>query len=403
MLHLLENNNGFVSVILLVLVSVLVILGATFASIVTFEIRNAAWQKHRTQAFYIAEAGLNRGVRSLKDDEDWTASEGATTNFPGEGEWYGLHDTTTGTDVNNVTLGDGEYSVQLCNATGGDGKAIEIKSGSEIRGSKCVIQMWALLRGWAAFGDEGLGMAGHPLIDSYNSDDGLYENQTPGENGNLGTNEDIELQGNCTVAGNATPGPDGEVRITSGQVTITGSTKSARERVYLPPPEITFSATDELKKAGLQTYTLTDGIYYFTDINFEAHAELQVNGNVTIYCESAHFTAMSKIIVNVNSKLTFYCTGAFVCTGGGVINVNKKPEDFILYSTGGYINFKGKSDFYGAVYAPNANINMGGTHDYYGSIIGRTIDSSGTGSIHHDEALADVIRIVTTASWRGGN
>jgi hypothetical protein len=76
-----------------------------------------------------------------------------------------------------------------------------------------------------------------------------------------------------------------------------------------------------------------------------------------------------------------------------------KPEDFILYSTGGHVQFAGKSDFYGAVYAPNAHIDMGGTHNYYGAMIGRYVDSVGTGQIHYDEALTDIIRTSTTVLW----
>jgi hypothetical protein len=102
--------------------------------------------------------------------------------------------------------------------------------------------------------------------------------------------------------------------------------------------------------------------------------------------------------------LKIYCSGDFVCTGGGIINngptgAGGKPEAFMLYSTGANIQLAGKSNFYGAVYAPNADIDMGGTHDYYGAMIGRYVDSVGTGQVHYDEALTDIIRTSATTLW----
>ncbi|MHC4535127.1 MAG: DUF7305 domain-containing protein [Planctomycetota bacterium] len=410
MLHFLRhNNNGTTLVITLAVISLLAIIGATFTSLVIFDLRNAPWQLRRNQGFYLAESGLDEGIVLLRDDVDWSDSGrgdgSATHHFTGvEGEWYRLYNNRTGTDVNQVNLGAGVYSVQLQNSPGSDGKEIEVSAEGTVEDIKRTLQMQIQLRGWAAFGDEGLSMAGHPVIDSYDSDIGLYEEQVPGENGNVGSNGNIELAGNCTLSGDATPGPDGEVTITSGQVTITGSTEPARERIYLPPFDITFSATKSLKRSGLQNYILTDGTYYFTTIDFSAQANLVANGDVIIYCEAAMFTAMAKITVNPNSSLKFYCSGDFIETGGGIINngptgAGGKPENFMLYSTGTNIKLAGKSSFYGAIYAPNAYIDMGGTHDYYGAVIGRQVNSVGTGKIHYDDALTDVIRTSTTTMW----
>jgi hypothetical protein len=357
---------------------------------------------------------LDEGIVLLRDDVDWSNSgsgDGSPTHhFAQEGEWYLLYDPNAGGDVDDINLGDGAYSVQICNPVGSDGKAIDIRAEGVIENSARTLQMRIQLQGWAAFGDDGLRMAGHPTIDSYDSDDGLYEEQAPGQKGNVGSNGDIELKGNCTLAGDATPGPDGSVSITSGLVTILGSTEPARERVHLPPVDMSFfdaaeiAAAKPLKKAGIQEYILTDGIYYFTTIDFSAQANLIANGDVIIYCESAMFTAMALITVNPGSTLKIYCTGDFVCTGGGIINngptgAGGKPEAFMLYSTGANIQLAGKSSFYGAVYAPNASIDMGGTHDYYGAIIGRYVDSVGTGQIHYDEALTDIIRTSATTLW----
>ncbi|HIE25990.1 TPA: hypothetical protein EYP66_01735 [Candidatus Poribacteria bacterium] len=420
MLCLLVDNNGAVFVMTLVMVSLLAILGATFASIVTFEMRNANWQLRRVQAFYLAEAALNKGIVLVRNDEDWsTGGDGsATHNFPGEGVWYYLYDGIV--DANNVALGDGTYSIQLQNPLGSGGNAIDIKAVATIGEINRTIQIRMLLStlpgssvfAWAIFGSEGVKITGSANIDSYNSDNGLYEEQVPGENGNVGSNDDIRVVGSATIAGNATcgPDPDDELRIT-GSAHITGSTDPASELVDLPPLDIDFPfpPSGQLKKTGSGTYTLTDGIYCFTEVKFTGSYELLIEGDVTIYCESASFTGSTKI--TVNGTLTVYCTGDFKCTGGGIVNTNQKPEDFTLYCTGGDIKLTGNSEFHGAAYAPNGDATITGGNDYYGAIVaGGELKGTGSCEIHCDEALMDVVDVVSmegeqqviTASWREG-
>jgi hypothetical protein len=154
--------------------------------------------------------------------------------------------------------------------------------------------------------------------------------------------------------------------------------------------EFPFSPSGQLKKTGSGTHTLIDDVYCFTDIKFTGSYQLITEGDVTIYCESVTFTGSSQI--RVNGTLTFYCTGDFKCTGGGIINTNKKPEDFMLYCTGVDTQLTGNSDFYGAAYLPNGDAEITGGHDYYGSIIaGGEVKGTGSCRIHYDEALAAVV------------
>ena len=49
---------------------------------------------------------------------------------------------------------------------------------------------------------------------------------------------------------------------------------------------------------------------------------------------------------------------------------------------------------YGAVVAPTTDIILAGTGEFYGTILGRTVDSNGTATIHVDESLiADLFDI----------
>ena len=407
---LVDNNNGAVFVMTLVMVSLLAILGATFISIVTFEMRNANWQLRRVQAFYLAEAALNKGIVLVRNDEDWSmgGDGSATDNFPGEGVWYYLYDGIA--DANNVPLGDGTYSVQLLNPLGSGGNAIDMRATATIGEINRTIQIRMLLStlpgssvfAWAIFGSVSLEMKGNNSTDSYNSDG----EPTSGDNGHIGSNGDITLRGGCEIGGNATPGPDDEIIYHGSGNTVTGSTEPASELVDLPLLEIEdFSDSENLTGSR----TLEEGTYYFTNIVLAGQSELLINGDVTIYCQSASFGGGSHITVSDGSKLTLYCRGDYSDAGSGINNENGKPENFILYCAGD-VGLGGSQPFYGAVYA-NGNVNVGGNRDYYGAIVamGEVVIHGGS-DIHYDEALADVVDVVsigeeqqvTTASWHEG-
>jgi hypothetical protein len=127
-----DNNNGTVLAMTLIITSILTIIGATFTSMVIFQLRNAPWQLRRMQGFYLAEGGLDAGIALLRDDVDWSDSGcedgSATHHFDKEGEWYPLYDPNASGDVDDINLGDGVYSVQLQNPPGSDGKTIDIRA-----------------------------------------------------------------------------------------------------------------------------------------------------------------------------------------------------------------------------------------------------------------------------------
>ncbi|MBM3239456.1 hypothetical protein FJZ31_24450 [Candidatus Poribacteria bacterium] len=384
MLHLfLDNNRGAVIIITLILVSILVILCTTVASVVTFGGRNAAWQRCRVQSFYCAEAGLNKGIVLARADKNWTTGGdgSATHNYPGEDVWYYLYDG--GADAHNVAFGGGTYSVSLRNPSGGVGNVLEVKSEGSVSGVKNSdrkVKVQLRIKSFAIFGRDSVDIGGNALTDSYNSGQGLYGvNGNIGQEGNVGSNGSVILHGgSCTVGG--------EIIDNAG--------------ITLPPLNIpAFTPSGNVNGSR----TLADGIYYFNNITLSSHEVLETNGNVTIYCNSASFGGQS--IIRVNGKLTFYCTGDFKLTGGGLINTSQKPENFILYCTGSTVKLTGGAEFYGAVYAPNADINLNGGVTYYGAIVGKIVNVIGGPVIHYDEALKNVFNPaykVKITSWQEG-
>ena len=59
----------------------------------------------------------------------------------------------------------------------------------------------------------------------------------------------------------------------------------------------------------------------------------------------------------------------------------------IISSADGVINLAGQADMHGVIYAPVATINFAGQADIFGSLTGYTINISGQGDLHYDEAL----------------
>lgn len=406
-----KGDKGNAILISLFAVTTLLIVGSFFLSSVRFDIENASWQLHRVQAFYLAEAGVNRAIKALGNDLDWTSfNDGsATNNRRGEGDydWYPLYD---GEDVVDVPLGGGRYTVMLRNLPG-DPKRLDLKSIGRSKSQTWTIQLrlGAHDRGpfeFAAFGGSGLSVSGSVETDSYNSALGGYGDQTPGQQGNIGSNRDISINGSAYIRGDATPGPGCSVTIT-GSAVVTGSTEPAPEEFTLKGLDIEFSSDEDLRKSGSSQVTLWDGIYYFDEIRLTGSSELRIEGEVTIYCNSFDQTGSAKLIIEPSASLKVFCRGDFKLAGGGLINYAGRPQDFQLYSTGDEVKLTGGSQFYGAIYAPYAEADLTGNHEFYGSIIvGGTVHSTGSSRYHYDEALKDLVqfviikRNVQTISWQ---
>lgn len=396
---MLRDQRGIAIVISLFAVSTLVIIGSILLSAITFDFRNASWQLHRVQAFYLAEAGLNRAVKALGGDLDWTSfNDGsATNNRRGENDygWYYLYD---GGDVADVPLGEGSYTVELRNLPD-DPRALDVRSTGRSGSQTHTIQLRLAAddRGpfeWAAFGGEGLNLVGSAETDSYNSAYGRYWEQTPGERGDIGSNHDIRVTGSAYIRGDATPGPGYSVTIT-GSAIVTGSTEPTPEEFTLKPLDIQFSSDEDLRKTGSDQITLSEGTYYFDEIRFTGSSRLTIEGDVTIYCNSFTQTGSARLEISPGGSLKIFCTGDFKLSGGGLINNTGRPENFQLYLSGDEVKLAGGSEFCGVVYAPYADADITGSHEFFGSIVvGGEVHGTGSTRYHYDEALKELVQFV---------
>ncbi len=111
-----------------------------------------------------------------------------------------------------------------------------------------------------------------------------------------------------------------------------------------------------------------------------------------------------------------YVTGSISISGNGVSTAGNLPPNLLIYGTRDptstnpacvgsncctSVSISGNGNFYGAVYAPAATISQSGNGAVYGSLTGNTINISGNGGFHYDEALGHLGEITTTTTTTG--
>jgi len=332
----------------------------------TVELRSSQRALEQTQAFYLAEAAVDRALVNLRS--------GITDS---------IYDTGLGSGAYAATIVSPEPNVYQVTGEGKDtsGNLRTIETTTHVV-PESVFQ-------FALFGDQNVSVSGSAVTDSYDSSLGDYGSQTPGENGDIGTNStevgSVDVSGSIAVNGQAFVGPgvaDPESIVTGGGTTlITGEPPvvSMPGTIDMPPvvvPE-TLSCTP-LTVNGNDTVTLSSAVgeYCFTDVDVEGGGTLTSDGPVTVYL-----------------------TGNLHAAGNTAIGVEHDPTQMLFLVTssseGATIEgtITGSSAFYGALYGPDATITITGNAEVYGSMIAGSVDLSGSAELHYDEALQSLMTI----------
>ncbi|MGH7151043.1 MAG: hypothetical protein ACREIU_10110, partial [Planctomycetota bacterium] len=205
---------------------VLAALAAAFVRLVHLRAREPGTTDPRTQAFYVAEAGINASVAELRAGRDADGDGLGTVHGPFAGGAY---------DVVATETEPGEEWVLEASAT----------LRPSTRRFEVVVQ--AVRPGpfrSALFGDLPLALDGGVLVDSYDSRDGPYSAQATGRHGetshagkrgDVGSNHDLSIAGKAIVLGDARPGPGRSASI-GERFHVSGSTAPPPAPVRLPIP-----------------------------------------------------------------------------------------------------------------------------------------------------------------------
>ena len=378
----LQREGGFILITLYLLLLLFLAYGSVLITRSFAEIRGAERFQASTQAFYLAEAGVDFAITRLRDDPNWrpggpvaaaTGSYTVTTRLIEDDLGGGLRRfTSTGT----VTQGAGILAT--------DSVQVILRTTPN-----------PLFR-YAAFAERKMKMKGFSVTDSYDSSKGAYGGTNVGCDGDIGTNstvkKKVQLGGHTTVHGNAEVGPGGDpskvIDLKKG-ATITGTQSAAKK----PYPSDPVAIPGNLKNGGTlkiskhETKTLPGGIYWYNNIEITGNGQLIFSGPAIVY---------------VSDKVKV--------SGNGIGAAGDLPPNLIIYVGGedqdddDKVQLSGDAQLYAGIYAPRARVKINGHANLYGSIVGRDVkinlkgeakdedgddddDDDGAGGIHYDEAL----------------
>jgi hypothetical protein len=372
-------EKGIVLVITLLVMTLLFIIGTAFLSISSTETLIAINERKRVQAFQLAEAGAERAIAELNIN-------GA---YPGSGGPQNLGLGTYTTTVTNLAPPPGVVNPMQIISTGFvPNGTVPLRATAKVqvqiqRGSPFQFALFGL--DLVEFDTVVTGVE----VDSYDSAQGPYNPATAGAEAHIHSNEDIQLDVNNTVNGNAEA--VGTVTVGAGS-TITGSTTEGVPSINVvtdisypactnatgisPPAAFIFDPLDcDLTLLAGATVTLDQGSHSFNKITMEAGSSLAVAGPVEIYM-----------------------TGQFYAHDGVVVNTSQTPANLMIFSsydgtdgngTDALMMAPGSGEFYGGIYALNGEVEFNeGGWQIYGAIVAKYIDLETGARFHYDLALA---------------
>ena len=359
---LLKNKKGFFLISSYLILSVI----GTFSLYIFLKNATTYWaserMRNRIASFHLAEGGVDQAITRLRSDLTY-AGQGYTVFGAG------------GYDIQVDTPSQANPKIRRIIATGYTPNNAANSYAYVRRQVTTFVDFTGTGSGtYAVFSNTSIQMSGNVILDSYDSRLGSYESQAPRSNGDLGTNTAgagmVMMSGNVRVKGDAIVGPGGnpsQVITTSGHVVIEGSRTAASALRALDPVQLPSGCTNQgsLSLSGNTTLTLTGGTYCYSSVNIAGNGRLIFTG-----------------------PASFYVTGNFTLGGNGFISSNDLPANLKLFVQGTRtVAINGNGNIYGVVYAPQSGVNISGNGWIYGSATGNTLQQSGNGQVHYDEAL----------------
>lgn len=351
---------------------VLSVIGTFSAALFSKEIafyRTAERTENRIRAFHLAESGVDQAIMQLRNNLSYGSQNYAALGSRG------------GYDIQIDTPDLTQPNLRRVTATGHVPTNVATAYGYSTRQIVAYVNFTPQTSSYALFSNSSIQMSGNTETDSYDSRNGAYYLQTPRQNGHVGTNTTsgslVMISGNTRIKGNLMVGPGGDpsrVVVMSGNSRIEGTRRAASSRTSFDPVRVPSGLTSQgsLTAVGNSSLTFPGGTYWFSSIH--------VSGNGK---------------VNFTGPATVYVTGGVSITGNGLVSAQNLPPNLTLKVCGessgtqrrDQVMITGNGDFYGSIYAPASDVVFEANADLYGAVVGSTIQSSGNGEIHYDEAL----------------
>lgn len=380
------NNTGGALMITLALMAMLSVIAIVALNRANTDVDMSFNQLHGDQAFYTAEAGIERAHLMLNADKTWNAG------FVNEPLGNGLY-TVTVTDVNTVPA---LFDTVILHATG------------TVDGSEAEIEAWLVPERYhpfdfALFGDTTVTMSNSACTDSYNSDSGSYGATLDHTDATVGSNGELLLENIASVGGDVISAVEGGITIDNEAVvrgdTITGV--DPREIDIIDSSEYDWALDNSIATTGISgTYTydpvtyelhvgaretavLSTGVYYFSDIVLEQNAIIELEPG---------------------AEVIIYMTGDLTLRNSSTFNADGTPDQLIIYSTGDLLSLGNNTALTAAFYGPDATFILDNYTDFFGSVVCDLIDFRNNVCFHYDRSLAQIEKGETgkflVVAWR---
>lgn len=339
-----------------------------------------------SQAFYVAEAGVNRALAQLNEDNDWNTGY-VDMEFERGTYWVAIVDSFV-----DPTLFD----------------TIIIQSTSHMEEAVANVWAWAVPEyeypfQWAVFSDLDISLGNNTCTDSYNSDSGSYSETVDTLGGDIASNGTITLDQIADVSGDVSSAVDGGIDI-GLNATVTGDTVSAvAEHVLDPIPQEDFDWAESMSLAPIgftgdysydpidksldvganEKVVLSGGVYYFSSITLDNNAVLEV-------AEGEH--------------VIIYMTDSLILNEASSLNAGHPPPSLAIFSSGGVYTLGQDTEISAAFYGPEAELLLENSCEVYGSILANQVDMENIACVHYDRALRDLrggkTGEITMIAWR---
>jgi hypothetical protein len=394
------KNRGSIVLSLLLILTLTALSAALLVGSVN-ENKAANRVSNSTEAFWVAEAGLQKTLWEITDNscrgmvQQGTAIACTSCTSCGGGNKTMAGSLTSSCDYDVVL----NAANTLATSTGSCPNRTSTKM--IVRNVRGVVGVQSPFS-FAAFAQGQVDLANNTFIDSYDSNDGAYSVLNSSTNGDVGSNGTaagiITIGNNISLGGDVSTGPGGTAVVGSNS-DIYGSQSHSNDvnlTAVTVPTELTSMASGGALTVPLNaTTTLVAGDYKYSSVNMNNNTTLNVTGgNVRLYLTGANaMTATNNVNITVatGATLQIFVDGMLDINNNVVLtSAENKAKNIQIYSTytganGVVVNNNGVLS--AAIYAPQTDVSIGNNNDLFGSVIGETVTVNNNSAIHYDESL----------------
>lgn len=386
MMKLISNNRGGALMIALALMAMLSVVAIVALNRSNTDVDMSYNQLHGDQAFYTAEAGIERALAELDKDRNWN------TGFA------------------NEPLGRGFYSVAVIDSSTilALDDTIILRATGNVDGSEAEIEAWLVpeyIYPWkfALWGDTILYMSNSACTDSWNSDSGTYGSTLDHTLASIGSNGELTIINIASVGGDAISAIEGGITIDNMAV-VRGDTMTGvdpRDLEIVDSTEYVWAQDNSIAETGITGSYTYDPVTYSLDVGAN---EIAILSSGVYYFSDILVAQNGEIVLEPGAQVVIYMTGDLVLRNTTSINADGIPSQLLIFSTGDLLSIGNNTALTGCFYAPDAEFVFDNYCDFFGSVVAEFVDFRNNTCFHYDRSLAKIKKGETgkllVVAWR---